>query len=72
MTTTVYFATNRVVNGPSDSIGSYSSTSTASDRPQDITYGTAFVQTNAKAQGQGKDVTQANALLAGLHAARGR
>ena len=63
MTTTVYFATNRTRNGPPDRIDSYTDSSTASDRPQDITYGTAFVQTSAQSEGKGvitliKDVQQ--------------
>ena len=43
MTTTVYFATNRVVNSPKDRPGDYSFNITSPLRPQDVTYGTAFV-----------------------------
>ena len=53
MTTTVYFATNRTVNGPPDQVSSYTNQSTASDRPQDITYGTAFVETDPRSDGTG-------------------
>ncbi|MFZ5779999.1 MAG: alpha/beta fold hydrolase [Pseudomonadota bacterium] len=43
MTTTVYFATNRVVNEPKDWHGSYTFNIISPMRPQDVTYGTAFV-----------------------------
>lgn len=43
MSTTVFFATNRVVNGPMDRVGSYTTNITSPLRPQDVTYGTAFV-----------------------------
>ena len=45
MTTTVYFATNRAVNAPRDRTGSYTHNIVSPLRPQDITYGTAFVDT---------------------------
>ena len=45
MTTTVYFATNRMVNDPPDRTGSYTHNIVSPMRPQDITYGTAFVNT---------------------------
>src|SRR5919197_6361677 len=44
MPTTVYFATNRVVNGAPDSVASYTFDIVAPTRPQDVTYGTAFVE----------------------------
>lgn len=43
MTTTVYFATNRVVNHPADRHGSYTSGMVSPDNPLQVTYGTAFV-----------------------------
>jgi hypothetical protein len=43
MTTTVYFATNRVVNGPADQLSSYTFDIVAPDDPQQVTYGTAYV-----------------------------
>jgi esterase/lipase superfamily enzyme len=43
MTTTVYFATNRVVNDPPTAVASYTFEVIAPTRPQDVTYGTAFV-----------------------------
>lgn len=45
MTTTVYFATNRMVNDPPDRTASYTHNIVSPLRPQDITYGTAFVST---------------------------
>lgn len=45
MTTTVYFATNRVVNAPGDRTSSYTHNIVSPLRPQDVTYGTAFVNT---------------------------
>ena len=45
MTTTVYFATTRMVNDPPDRTGSYTHNIVSPMRPQDITYGTAFVNT---------------------------
>jgi esterase/lipase superfamily enzyme len=43
MPTTVYFATNRVVTNSADAGGGYKNSMVAPTRPQDITYGTAFV-----------------------------
>jgi len=43
MPTTVYFATNRVVTDVADAAGGYKNSMVAPTRPQDITYGTAFV-----------------------------
>src|SRR5215475_14931655 len=45
MTTTVYFATNRVVNAPTDNPASYTFNIVAPTKPQEVTYGTAFVET---------------------------
>lgn len=45
MTTTVYFATNRVVNAPGDRTSCYTHNIVSPLRPQDVTYGTAFVNT---------------------------
>ena len=45
MTSTVYFATNRIVNDPPDRTSSYTHNIVSPMRPQDITYGTAFVNT---------------------------
>ncbi len=43
MASTVYFATNRVIAGPKDNPGSYTSKMVSSADPLDVTYGTAFV-----------------------------
>jgi esterase/lipase superfamily enzyme len=43
MTTTVYFATNRVVTDPADPINGYQTTMVPPMAPQQITYGTATV-----------------------------
>ena len=43
MPTTVYFATNRVLNGSSDQVQSYSASLVAPSDPSAVTYGTAFV-----------------------------
>ena len=43
MPTTVYFATNRVVNGPPEAPASYTSEMISPTRLEDATYGTAFV-----------------------------
>jgi hypothetical protein len=43
MPATVHFATNRVLNGPPDQVGSYSSSVVAPSNPNEVTYGTAFV-----------------------------
>ena len=43
MTTTVYFATNRIANHPADRPENYSFFMTAPDNPLQVTYGTAFV-----------------------------
>ncbi|HEX4157444.1 MAG TPA: alpha/beta hydrolase [Rhizomicrobium sp.] len=43
MTVTVYFATNRAVNGPSEDYKSYGSSIVSPTDPTAITYGTAFV-----------------------------
>ncbi len=43
MTTTVYFATNRAVNQPQDRPDSYTFNMVSPMRPQEVTYGTAFV-----------------------------
>ncbi|CAN5307554.1 hypothetical protein BH10PSE6_BH10PSE6_40770 [soil metagenome] len=43
MTTTVYFATNRIVNHPADWHGSYTFGVVSPDNPLQVTYGTAFV-----------------------------
>ena len=43
MTTTVYFATNRVANHPADRPENYTFFMTAPDNPLQVTYGTAFV-----------------------------
>jgi esterase/lipase superfamily enzyme len=46
MTTTVYFATNRVVNQPADQLSSYTFDIVAPNDPQQVTYGTAFVDSS--------------------------
>lgn len=43
MTTTVYFATNRMVNQPDDQPGSYTFNIVSPMDPQEVTYATAFV-----------------------------
>ena len=43
MPVTVHFATNRVLDGPPDQLGSYSESVVAPSRPNEVTYGTAFV-----------------------------
>jgi len=43
MTTTVYFATNRIANHPADRPENYTFFITAPDNPLQVTYGTAFV-----------------------------
>jgi len=43
MTTTVYFATNRIANHPTDRPENYTFFMTAPDNPLQATYGTAFV-----------------------------
>ena len=43
MTTTVYFATNRIANHPADRPENYTFFMTAPDNPLQVTYGTAFV-----------------------------
>ena len=43
MSTTVYFATNRVVTNASDAINGYSAVMIPPLQPQQITYGTAIV-----------------------------
>ena len=43
MPATVHFATNRVLNGPPDQVGSYSASVVAPSNPNEVTYGTAFV-----------------------------
>jgi esterase/lipase superfamily enzyme len=43
MPTTVHFATNRIVNGPPEAMGSYTSDMISPTKPEDATYGTAFV-----------------------------
>src|SRR5262249_57619863 len=43
MTTTVYFGTNRVVNQPPTAVANYTFNIISPTRPQDMTYGTAFV-----------------------------
>src|SRR5215471_1842114 len=46
MPTTVYFATNRVVNEPADQVSSYTFDIVAPNDPQQVTYGTAFVESS--------------------------
>ena len=41
---TVYFATNRVLTGPSDQVTSYSPSAVSPSDPTAVTYGTAFVE----------------------------
>jgi esterase/lipase superfamily enzyme len=43
MPTTVHFATNRFVNGPPEALGSYTADMIAPSKPENVTYGTAFV-----------------------------
>jgi esterase/lipase superfamily enzyme len=43
MTTTVYFATNRIVNHPQDRPSSYTFNIVSPVKPQEVTYATAFV-----------------------------
>jgi esterase/lipase superfamily enzyme len=43
MPATVHFATNRVLNGPPDQLASYSESVVAPSKPDEVTYGTAFV-----------------------------
>ena len=43
MTTTVYFATNRIANHPADRPENYTFSMVAPDNPLQVTYGTAFV-----------------------------
>ena len=43
MPATVHFATNRVLDGPPDQVGSYSESVVAPSNPNEVTYGTAFV-----------------------------
>jgi esterase/lipase superfamily enzyme len=43
MPATVHFATNRVLDGPPDEVGSYSESVVAPSNPNEVTYGTAFV-----------------------------
>jgi esterase/lipase superfamily enzyme len=43
MPATVHFATNRVLDGPPDNVGSYSESVVAPSNPNEVTYGTAFV-----------------------------
>jgi len=43
MPATVHFATNRVLNGPPDQVRSYSQSVVAPSNPNEVTYGTAFV-----------------------------
>ncbi len=43
MPVTVYYATNRVLNGPADALSSYSDSAVAPSDPSAVTYGTAFV-----------------------------
>jgi len=44
MPITVHFATNRVINGPSDDVGSYTTAIATPSDPAAVTYGTAFVE----------------------------
>ena len=44
MPATVYFATNRVLNGPPDRLQSYGASVVAPANPTVVTYGTAFVE----------------------------
>src|SRR5829696_9946519 len=43
MPATVHFATNRVLDGPPDEVGSYSESVVAPSNANEVTYGTAFV-----------------------------
>jgi esterase/lipase superfamily enzyme len=43
MPTTVHFATNRVVNGPPETLASYTSEMISPTKPEEATYGTAFI-----------------------------
>jgi esterase/lipase superfamily enzyme len=43
MPATVHFATNRVLDGPADDVASYSESVVAPSNPNEVTYGTAFV-----------------------------
>jgi esterase/lipase superfamily enzyme len=43
MPATVYFATNRALNGPADRLQSYSASAVGPSDPNAVTYGTAFV-----------------------------
>lgn len=43
MPATVHFATNRVLDGPPDQVASYSESVVAPSNPNEVTYGTAFV-----------------------------
>ena len=43
MPATVHFATNRVLDGPADQVGSYSESVVAPSNANEVTYGTAFV-----------------------------
>ena len=43
MPATVHFATNRVLDGPPDQLASYSESVVAPSNPNEVTYGTAFV-----------------------------
>ena len=43
MPATVHFATNRVLDGPPDDVASYSESVVAPSNPNEVTYGTAFV-----------------------------
>ncbi len=45
MTTTVYFATNRIVNDPPTAPGSYTFNIVPPMKPEEVTYATAFVDT---------------------------
>ncbi len=44
MPTSVYFATNRVLDGPADAVGSYKARIVAPSDPTAMTYGTAFIE----------------------------
>jgi esterase/lipase superfamily enzyme len=58
MPTTVHFATNRVVTDAGDAANGYKNTMVPPSRPQDITYGTAFIDGVDVATGAQGSVTQ--------------
>jgi esterase/lipase superfamily enzyme len=60
MPTTVYFATNRVVTNSADAVNGYQATMIPPSSPQDITYGTAFVDGANVATGATGVVSQIN------------